>query len=149
MSFSLRTSKWFSFSGASLLLGVSLLAAPLPGQSHDNTQQPAPDNTQVNQRDRDSSQPTADQQKDNRSDRNITQQIRQSIMKDKSLSSYAHNVKVISQNGTVTLHALCDTAEGEHGHPRLHRGDRRLDLQWHRPGRLRTDTPPCPGRELR
>ena len=41
--------------------------------------------------------------KDNRSDRDLTQQIRQAIVKDKTLSSYAHNVKVISQNGIVTL----------------------------------------------
>jgi len=45
----------------------------------------------------------ATQQKENRSDRDITQQIRQAIMKDKSLSTYAHNVKIITQNGQVTL----------------------------------------------
>ena len=64
---------------------------------------PAVDNTKVNERDRSKNEPTADQQKDNRSDRDITQQIRQSIMKDKSLSTYAHNVKIIAQNGMVTL----------------------------------------------
>jgi osmotically-inducible protein OsmY len=57
----------------------------------------------VNERDRSKDEPTADQQKDNRSDQDITQQIRQSIMKDKSLSTYAHNVKIITQNGQVTL----------------------------------------------
>jgi len=65
---------------------------------------PAPaDNTKVNQRDQNADEPTADQQKDNRSDRDITQQIRQAIVKDKSLSTYAHNVKIITQNGQVTL----------------------------------------------
>jgi len=64
---------------------------------------PAPDNTRVNERDRNKAEPTADQQKENRSDRDITQQIRQSLMKDKSLSTYAHNVKIIAQNGMVTL----------------------------------------------
>ena len=70
-----------------------------------STQQasPAPDNTKVNERDRSQNEPTADQQKDNRSDRDITQQIRQSIMKDKSLSTYAHNVKIVTQGGQVTL----------------------------------------------
>jgi hyperosmotically inducible protein len=62
-----------------------------------------PDNTKVNKRDRDRSEPTADQQKGNVSDRDMTKRIRQSIMADKSLSTYAHNVKVISQNGVVTL----------------------------------------------
>ena len=59
----------------------------------------APDNTKANQ-DRGT---TADSQKNNLTDRELTQQIRKSIMADKSLSSYAHNVKVISQNGSVTL----------------------------------------------
>jgi hypothetical protein len=63
----------------------------------------APDNTTVNKRDRDPGQATADQQKENRSDRDLTKQIRQSIVADKSLSTFAHNVKIISQNGTVTL----------------------------------------------
>jgi hyperosmotically inducible periplasmic protein len=64
---------------------------------------PQADNTTVNKRDRDPGQATADQQKNNPSDRDLTKNIRRSIMTDKSLSSYAHNVKVISQNGTVTL----------------------------------------------
>jgi hyperosmotically inducible protein len=64
---------------------------------------PKPDNTAVNKRDRDAGQSTADKQKDNRSDRELTKNIRRSIMADKSLSSYAHNVKIISQNGTVTV----------------------------------------------
>lgn len=51
----------------------------------------------------DKSQPTADQQKENKSDREIAKEIRQSIVKDKSLSTYGHNVKIIVQNGVVTL----------------------------------------------
>jgi hyperosmotically inducible protein len=61
------------------------------------------DNTKVNQRDKDQAQPTADQQKENKPDRQMAQQIRQAIVKDKSLSTYAHNVKVIVQDGAVTL----------------------------------------------
>jgi hyperosmotically inducible periplasmic protein len=62
-----------------------------------------PDNTKVNKRDRSAAAVTADQQKGNVSDRELTAKIRRSIMADKSLSSYAHNIKVVSQNGTVTL----------------------------------------------
>jgi hyperosmotically inducible protein len=62
-----------------------------------------PDNTKVNKRDRSSSEPTADQQKMNPADRELTKKIRQAITADKSLSIYAHNVKIISQNGAVTL----------------------------------------------
>ncbi len=46
---------------------------------------------------------TADQQKMNPEDRNLAAKIRTSIMADKSLSTYAHNVKIISQDGIVTL----------------------------------------------
>jgi hyperosmotically inducible protein len=62
-----------------------------------------PDNTKVNKQDRNAGQPTADQQKMNKADRDLSAQIRKSIMADKSLSTYAHNIKVISQDGVVTL----------------------------------------------
>ena len=61
------------------------------------------DNTKVNTRDRAKGAVTADQQKENTSDRDVARKIRQSLMKDKALSSYAHNVKVIAQGGQVTL----------------------------------------------
>src|SRR5580765_6098173 len=61
------------------------------------------DNTKVNKRDRNPGEATADQQKTNATDQEMTRQIRRSIMADKSLSTYAHNVKIISQNGAVTL----------------------------------------------
>jgi len=62
-----------------------------------------PDNTKVNKRDRNAGEATADRQKENATDRDVAKKIRSSITEDKSLSTYAHNVKVISQNGTVTL----------------------------------------------
>src|SRR6266849_4003837 len=61
------------------------------------------DNTRVNKRDRSKQELTADQQKMNGTDRELTRKIRRSIMNDKSLSTYAHNVKIIARNGTVTL----------------------------------------------
>jgi len=64
---------------------------------------PQPDNTNVNKRDRSAAEVTAVQQKTNATDQEITRKIRRSIMADKSLSTYAHNVKIISQNGAVTL----------------------------------------------
>ena len=39
----------------------------------------------------------------NAADRALTAKIRKAVMADKSLSTYAHNVKIISHNGTVTL----------------------------------------------
>ena len=83
-----------------LLLGVGVL---MHAQEPNSQTPPATDNTKTNERDRSANEPTADQQKDTRSDRDITQQIRRSIVNDKSLSTYAHNVKVITQHGQVTL----------------------------------------------
>jgi hyperosmotically inducible protein len=47
--------------------------------------------------------PTADQGKNDVNDRMLMQKIRKSIVDDKNLSTSAHNVKVISQSGKVTL----------------------------------------------
>ena len=68
-----------------------------------NASTPKPDNTKVNTRDRNAGEVTADQQKANATDLDLTRKIRRSIMADKSLSTYAHNIKIISQNGAVTL----------------------------------------------
>jgi hyperosmotically inducible protein len=59
-----------------------------------------PDNTKMN---KDQSSPTADDQKMNSTDRALAQKIRKSIHEDKSLSTYAHNIKIIAQDGKVTL----------------------------------------------
>jgi hyperosmotically inducible protein len=61
------------------------------------------DNTKVNTRDRAKGAVTADQQKENAADRDLTRKIRRALMEDKSLSSYAHNVKIVAQDGQVTL----------------------------------------------
>jgi hyperosmotically inducible protein len=71
------------------------------GQTPDASSQP--DNTKVNKRDRNAGEVTADQQKMNATDRELTKKIRRSIVADKSLSTYAHNIKIISQDGAVTL----------------------------------------------
>jgi osmotically-inducible protein OsmY len=57
----------------------------------------------MNQQDRAPSAVTADQQKNNKSDIQLSREIRHALTSDKSLSTYAHNIKVISQNGKVTL----------------------------------------------
>jgi osmotically-inducible protein OsmY len=63
----------------------------------------APDNTAANKKDRDTQQPTADRAKNNRSDRDLEQRIRRDVVHDKSLSTYGHNIKIISDGGKVTL----------------------------------------------
>ena len=66
--------------------------------------QTAPDNTKVNKQDRNSdAPPNADNAKNKLSDREVMAHIRRDVVKDKSLSTYAHNVKIVSRNGKVTL----------------------------------------------
>lgn len=79
-----------------------LYGAPTIARAKDQSSQPsqtAPDNSAKN---KDHSS-TADNQPANKSDTEITRDIRRSITSDKSLSTYAHNVKIITQNGAVTL----------------------------------------------
>lgn len=93
----MKVGKYISALGTTLFLSASLLA------SVPQNQQPAPDNTKNNQGDASRDATTADQQKMNPADRNTTKQIRKSIMQDKSLSTYGHNIKIITQDGKVTL----------------------------------------------
>jgi osmotically-inducible protein OsmY len=83
---------------SALALTFLLSASWIPAHA-----QVQPDNTKVNKQDRAPGAVTADQQKGNASDRDLTAKIRKAIMADKSLSTYAHNVKIVSQDGTVTL----------------------------------------------
>lgn len=89
--------------GLSIASGL-LLALALSGAARAQEPLPdkAPDNTGVNARDRQSGAVTADKQQ-GKTDADITKEIRQSIVKDKTLSTYAHNIKVVTQDGTVTL----------------------------------------------
>jgi hyperosmotically inducible protein len=75
---------------------------------------PAADNSKVNKRDRNKAEPTADQARNNLSDRDVMRQIRRAVVNDKSLSSYGHNVKIISQNGKVTLKGPVKSDDEKH-----------------------------------
>jgi hyperosmotically inducible protein len=81
-----------------LVFCTALMATAQPA-NQDPPQTP-PDNTKQN---KDQTNPTADQQKMNPADRAITQKIRKAIHADSTLSTYAHNIKIISQDGKVTL----------------------------------------------
>jgi hyperosmotically inducible periplasmic protein len=97
--------KIFATAALASLLGCGSLAAVAqqPPTASDSAQAPAGDNTKMNKQDGSENATTAQQQKETPADRDLTQQVRKAIMADKSLSTYAHNVKIISQNGTVTL----------------------------------------------
>jgi hyperosmotically inducible protein len=86
-----------SFMRAMVFGGLLSLVAGAAGA------QTAPDNTKVNKKDRAKGAVTADQAKENAPDRELAAKIRKSIMDDKELSTYAHNVKVVVMDGKVTL----------------------------------------------
>ena len=67
------------------------------------------ENTEINARDKDNTTLTPEDQKENESDIKITADIRQAIIKDKSLSVDAQNVKIITRNGVVTLRGPVET----------------------------------------
>lgn len=81
-------------SASIVLLSLSAMPAFALGQA-------APDNSRTN-RVQNQTQ-TADQGKNDKVDRLMTAKIRRAVVADKSLSMYAHNVKIIVVGGAVTL----------------------------------------------
>jgi hyperosmotically inducible periplasmic protein len=63
----------------------------------------APDNSAVNVRDRAPDAMTAGAQSSATNDVALTRNIRRAVVRDHSLSMLAHNVKIVSANGNVTL----------------------------------------------
>src|SRR5438552_2918845 len=92
--------------GVRLWLPIALVVAMLPvGFAADKSSKAKKSTDQVVDTDRDArkSGPTADNQKENEADRKTTADIRKAVIDDKSLSTIAHNVKIITRNGQVTL----------------------------------------------
>jgi hypothetical protein len=83
-----------------ILFGLILAAA---GCNKDNASTAPADNTNVNERDRNTAALTPGDQGENEVDRTITQKIRQGVMKNDTLSMTAKNVKIITANSVVTL----------------------------------------------
>ena len=107
-----------------------LYVSPIP--AHQGYQNSAPDNTRVNKQDRNESAPTADQAKNNLSDRDMASHIRRDVVKDKSLSAYGHNVKIVADHGKVTLKGPVHSEDEKHAveeHARKYAGDGNVDDQ--------------------
>ena len=77
--------------------GTAPAASPAPTTPYQ------PDNTGVNERDRNDATLTPGDQAETENDRTITRDIREAIVGDDSLSIVAENVKIITVNGVVTL----------------------------------------------
>ena len=103
---------------AMLLLPISLLVLggyACNSQPVEKTQAPsaktAPDNTGRNVQDRSGATLTPGDQSESEADRTLTQKVRQAVMADESLSTTAHNIKIISVNGIVTLRGPVNSAK--------------------------------------
>lgn len=64
---------------------------------------PRADNTDINERDKSGATKTPDDQPNRAQDRELLAAVRRAIVNDKSLSTMAHNVKVVVESGAVTL----------------------------------------------
>ena len=84
---------------SAILLSLAVAGSGAPQQPPTNTTQARPDNTKVNR----PGEINAASQKNGKHDLAISRDIRKAIVADKSLSTYAHNVKVVTENGFVTL----------------------------------------------
>lgn len=98
------TRKYKSLRAVTLSLGIAALSlAIVPAHAQQADSQEQPDNTANNKGDNKKGAMTADNQKESTVDRELAKKIRKSIVGDSSLSTYAHNVKVIVRDGMVTL----------------------------------------------
>lgn len=92
-----------------LLLLACLSTVSLAAMAADDKTKP--DNTAINQRDRSGETETSGDQSNGSADLKITQSIRQALVKDSELSMTAKNVKIITNNGQVTLRGPVKNAQ--------------------------------------
>jgi len=86
--------------GLAILLASSIQTSLLAQEADNTKANKQPDKTE-----------TADHAKNSKSDLNLMKEIRRAVVKDKSLSTNAHNVKVIASGGKVTLKGPVKTDE--------------------------------------
>jgi len=103
----LKPTKRYELRVGALTILSTVFLLPVAGLAQDQTapSTSAPDNSATNKE----HQTTADQQTESSSDRQITQKIRRAVVSDKSLSTNAHNCKIITRNGMVTLKGPVDS----------------------------------------
>lgn len=95
-----------------LAVSASLNAQPqtTPASSTSTSSSPV-DNTQLNRRDRDNQTATPTHQPNDKADIQLAAAVRRAIVKDKSLSTMAHNIKVVASQGVVTLRGPVKTED--------------------------------------
>jgi osmotically-inducible protein OsmY len=94
----------FAIAVAALAAGCDRPASNGAPATNDKTASKVPaDNTDKNERDRNTDTLTPGDQGGSEADRTVTQQIRQDVVKSDALSITGKNVKIITVNGVVTL----------------------------------------------
>ena len=93
---------WHRYLAAGCLLATVAGCAEKPSTT--------PDNTAVNQRDQSGNTMTPIDQNENQADIDRTAEIRKQVVANSALSTNAHNVKIITQGGKVTLRGPVDSA---------------------------------------
>jgi hyperosmotically inducible protein len=94
----------------SLFLSSALVVLTSATMAQDSTPV-APDNTAVNAQNRATGAVTAGQQSNAKNDEQLIRKIHRAVVKDDSLSTMAHNVKIVSADGSVTLRGPVKTEE--------------------------------------
>jgi hyperosmotically inducible periplasmic protein len=69
------------------------------------------DNTRRNSSEQNKNTETAEKQSNSKDDLTLTQRVRQAVIKDGSLSMNAKNVKIIAQDGKITLKGPVDSQQ--------------------------------------
>lgn len=95
-----------------VITGSLIVTCPVQAETSSATQladTSALENTQQNLRDRDNQTLTPEDQNESEADIKITAHIRQMVHQDQSLSMDAHNAKIITRKGVVTLRGPVET----------------------------------------
>ncbi|HSZ77478.1 MAG TPA: BON domain-containing protein [Chthoniobacterales bacterium] len=86
-------------------------ATPTPGERTAASDATEADNTRRNSSEQNKNTETAEKQSNNKDDLTLTQKVRQAVIKDGSLSMNAKNVKIITQDGKITLKGPVDSQQ--------------------------------------
>jgi hyperosmotically inducible protein len=86
-------------------------ATPTPSDRAPASEATEADNTKRNSDEQNKNTGTAEKQSNSKDDLTLTQKVRQAVMKDGSLSMNAKNVKIIAQDGKITLKGPVDTEQ--------------------------------------
>lgn len=90
---------------------VALASAALTTAALGDQQPPQPDNSKVNKQVTENAAATAESQGSDPQSIDNTRKIRKAITEDKSLSTYAHNIKIISNGNDIVLKGPVRTAD--------------------------------------